>query len=136
MKVKEENNITENIEIKQENNVEKNIEKINNNEVENEEIKNINIEKTNTDIQELNTDKIETNKNQEVSRTFKPLDEQQYKNKSKSDVLTIFAIFYFCIIITYNIWYIFIYKFDKYKNSKRCIYKRNRRFWFNKRGCN
>ncbi len=99
MKVKEENNITENIEIKQENNVEKNIEKINNNEVENEEIKNINIEKTNTDIQELNTDKIETNKNQEVSRTFKPLDEQQYKNKSKSDVLTIFAILCFIFVL-------------------------------------
>lgn len=99
MKVKEENNITENIEIKQENNVEKNIEKINNNEVENEEIKNINIEKTNTDIQELNTDKIETNKNQEYSRTFKPLDEQQYKNKSKSDVLTIFAILCFIFVL-------------------------------------
>lgn len=95
MEVKEENNTTENIEIKQENNVEK----INNNEVENEELKNINIEKTNTDIQELNTDKIETNKNQENSRTFKPLDEQQYKNKSKSDVLTIFAILCFIFIL-------------------------------------
>ncbi len=95
MEVKEENNTTENIEIKQENNVEK----INNNEVENEELKNINIEKTNTDIQELNTDKIETNKNQEDSRTFKPLDEQQYKNKSKSDVLTIFAILCFIFVL-------------------------------------
>lgn len=95
MEVKEENNTTENIEIKQENNVEK----INNNEVENEELKNINIEKTNTDIQELNTNKIETNKNQENSRTFKPLDEQQYKNKSKSDVLTIFAILCFIFVL-------------------------------------
>ncbi len=99
MEVKEENNTTENIEIKQENNVEKNIEKINNNEVENEELKNINIEKTNTDIQELNTDKIETNKNQEDSRTFKPLDEQNYKNKNKSDVLTIFAILCFIFVL-------------------------------------
>ena len=95
MEVKEENNTTENIEIKQENNVEK----INNNEVENEELKNINIEKTNTDIQELNTNKIETNKNQENSRTFKPLDEQEYKNKSKSDVLTIFAILCFIFVL-------------------------------------
>ena len=95
MEVKEENNTTENIEIKQENNVEK----INNNEVENEELKNINIEKTNTDIQELNTDKIETNKNQENSRTFKPLDEQNYKNKNKSDVLTIFAILCFIFVL-------------------------------------
>lgn len=95
MEVKEENNTTENIEIKQENNVEK----INNNEVENEELKNINIEKTNTDIQELNTDKIETNKNQEDSRTFKPLDEQNYKNKNKSDVLTIFAILCFIFVL-------------------------------------
>lgn len=95
MEVKEENNTTENIEIKQENNVEK----INNNEVENEELKNINIEKTNTGIQELNTDKIETNKNQEDSRTFKPLDEQQYKSKTKSDVLTIFAILCFIFVL-------------------------------------
>jgi len=87
MEIKEENNTTKNIEIQQEDNVEKNI--------ENEELKNINIEKTNTDIQELNTDKIETNKNQENSRTFKPLDEQQYKSKTKSDVLTIFAILCF-----------------------------------------
>ena len=96
MEVKEENNTTENIEIKQENNVEK----INDNKnIENEELKNINIEKINTDIQELNTDKIETNKNQEDSRTFKPLDEQQYKNKSKSDVLTIFAILCFIFVL-------------------------------------
>lgn len=96
MEVKEENNTTENIELKQENNVEK----INDNKnIENEELKNINIEKINTDIQELNTDKIETNKNQEDSRTFKPLDEQQYKNKSKSDVLTIFAILCFIFVL-------------------------------------
>ena len=91
MKIKEESNTTKNIEIQQEDNVEKNI--------ENEELKNINIEKINTDIQELNTDKIETNKNQEDSRTFKPLDEQQYKNKSKSDVLTIFAILCFIFVL-------------------------------------
>lgn len=91
MKIKEENNTTKNIEIQQEDNVEKNI--------ENEELKNINIEKTNTDIQELNTDKIETNKNQEDSRTFKPLDEQQYKSKTKSDVLTIFAILCFIFVL-------------------------------------
>lgn len=96
MEVKEKNNTTENIELKQENNVEK----INDNKnIENEELKNINIEKINTDIQELNTDKIETNKNQEDSRTFKPLDEQQYKNKSKSDVLTIFAILCFIFVL-------------------------------------
>ncbi len=91
MEIKEENNTTKNIEIQQEDNVEKNI--------ENEELKNINIEKTNTDIQELNTDKIETNKNQEDSRTFKPLDEQQYKSKTKSDVLTIFAILCFIFVL-------------------------------------
>ena len=92
MEIKEENNTTKNIELKQENNVEK----INDNKnIVNEELKNNNIEKTNTDIQELNTDKIETNKNQEDSRTFKPLDEQQYKRKTKSDVLTIFAILCF-----------------------------------------
>lgn len=91
MKIKEESNTTKNIEIQQEDNVEKNI--------ENEELKNINIEKTNTDIQELNTDKIETNKNQEDSRTFKPLDEQQYKSKTKSDVLTIFAILCFIFVL-------------------------------------
>lgn len=92
MEIKEENNTTKNIELKQENNVEK----INDNKnIVNEELKNNNIEKTNTDIQELNTDKIETNKNQENSRTFKPLDEQQYKSKTKSDVLTIFAILCF-----------------------------------------
>ncbi len=92
MEIKEENNTTKNIELKQENNVEK----INDNKnIVNEELKNNNIEKTNTDIQELNTDKIETNKNQEDSRTFKPLDEQQYKSKTKSDVLTIFAILCF-----------------------------------------
>ena len=96
MEVKEKNNTTENIELKQENNVEK----INDNKnIENEELKNINIEKINTDIQELNTNKIETNKNQEDSRTFKPLDEQQYKNKSKSDVLTIFAILCFIFVL-------------------------------------
>lgn len=91
MEIKEENNTTKNIEIQQEDNVEKNI--------ENEELKNNNIEKTNTDIQELNTDKIETNKNQEDSRTFKPLDEQQYKSKTKSDVLTIFAILCFIFVL-------------------------------------
>ena len=91
MKIKEESNTTKNIEIQQEDNVEKNI--------ENDELKNINIEKTNTDIQELNTDKIETNKNQEDSRTFKPLDEQQYKSKTKSDVLTIFAILCFIFVL-------------------------------------
>ena len=91
MKIKEESNTTKNIEIQQEDNVEKNI--------ENEELKNNNIEKTNTDIQELNTDKIETNKNQEDSRTFKPLDEQQYKSKTKSDVLTIFAILCFIFVL-------------------------------------
>lgn len=92
MEVKEENNTTKNIELKQENNVEK----INDNKnIVNEELKNNNIEKKNTGIQELNTDKIETNKNQEDSRTFKPLDEQQYKSKTKSDVLTIFAILCF-----------------------------------------
>ena len=91
MEIKEENNTTKNIEIQQEDNVEKNI--------ENEELKNNNIEKTNTDIQELNTDKIETNKNQENSRTFKPLDEQQYKSKTKSDVLTIFAILCFIFVL-------------------------------------
>ena len=96
MEVKEKNNTTENIELKQENNVEK----INDNKnIENEELKNINIEKINTDIQELNTDKIETNKNQEDSRTFKPLDEQQYKSKTKSDVLTIFAILCFIFVL-------------------------------------
>ena len=96
MEVKEKNNTTENIELKQENNVEK----INDNKnIENEELKNNNIEKTNTDIQELNTDKIETNKNQEDSRTFKPLDEQQYKSKTKSDVLTIFAILCFIFVL-------------------------------------
>ena len=85
-----------NIELKQENNVEK----INDNKnIVNEELKNNNIEKTNTDIQELNTDKIETNKNQENSRTFKPLDEQQYKSKTKSDVLTIFAILCFIFVL-------------------------------------
>lgn len=96
MKIKEESNTTKNIELKQENNVEK----INDNKnIVNEELKNINIEKTNTDIQELNTDKIETNKNQEDSRTFKPLDEQQYKSKTKSDVLTIFAILCFIFVL-------------------------------------
>lgn len=96
MEIKEENNTTKNIELKQENNVEK----INDNKnVVNEELKNNNIEKTNTDIQELNTDKIETNKNQEDSRTFKPLDEQQYKSKTKSDVLTIFAILCFIFVL-------------------------------------
>lgn len=96
MEIKEENNTTKNIELKQENNVEK----INDNKnVVNEELKNNNIEKTNTDIQELNTDKIETNKNQENSRTFKPLDEQQYKSKTKSDVLTIFAILCFIFVL-------------------------------------
>lgn len=96
MEVKEENNTTKNIELKQENNVEK----INDNKnIVNEELKNNNIEKTNTDIQELNTDKIETNKNQENSRTFKPLDEQQYKSKTKSDVLTIFAILCFIFVL-------------------------------------
>lgn len=96
MKIKEESNTTKNIELKQENNVEK----INDNKnIVNEELKNNNIEKTNTDIQELNTDKIETNKNQEDSRTFKPLDEQQYKSKTKSDVLTIFAILCFIFVL-------------------------------------
>ena len=96
MEIKEENNTTKNIELKQENNVEK----INDNKnIVNEELKNNNIEKTNTDIQELNTDKIETNKNQENSRTFKPLDEQQYKSKTKSDVLTIFAILCFIFVL-------------------------------------
>lgn len=96
MEIKEENNTTKNIELKQENNVEK----INDNKnIVNEELKNNNIEKTNTDIQELNTDKIETNKNQEDSRTFKPLDEQQYKSKTKSDVLTIFAILCFIFVL-------------------------------------
>lgn len=96
MKIKEESNTTKNIELKQENNVEK----INDNKnIVNEELKNNNIEKTNTDIQELNTDKIETNKNQENSRTFKPLDEQQYKSKTKSDVLTIFAILCFIFVL-------------------------------------
>lgn len=96
MKIKEESNTTKNIELKQENNVEK----INDNKnILNEELKNNNIEKTNTDIQELNTDKIETNKNQENSRTFKPLDEQQYKSKTKSDVLTIFAILCFIFVL-------------------------------------
>lgn len=96
MEIKEENDTTKNIELKQENNVEK----INDNKnIVNEELKNNNIEKTNTGIQELNTDKIETNKNQEDSRTFKPLDEQQYKNKSKSDVLTIFAILCFIFVL-------------------------------------
>lgn len=96
MEIKEENNTTKNIELKQENNVEK----INDNKnIVNEELKNNNIEKTNTDIQELNTDKIETNKNQEYSRTFKPLDEQQYKSKTKSDVLTIFAILCFIFVL-------------------------------------
>ena len=41
----------------------------------------------------------ETNKNQENSRTFKPLDEQQYKSKTKSDVLTIFAILCFIFVL-------------------------------------
>lgn len=96
MEIKEENNTTKNIELKQENNVEK----INDNKnIVNEELKNNNIEKTNTDIQELNTDKIETNKNQENSRTFKPLDEQQYTSKTKSDVLTIFAILCFIFVL-------------------------------------
>lgn len=96
MEIKEENNTTKNIELKQENNVEK----INDNKnIVNEELKNNNIEKTNTDIQELNIDKIETNKNQENSRTFKPLDEQQYKSKTKSDVLTIFAILCFIFVL-------------------------------------
>lgn len=96
MEIKEENNTTKNIELKQENNVEK----INDNKnIVNEELKNNNIEKTNADIQELNTDKIETNKNQENSRTFKPLDEQQYKSKTKSDVLTIFAILCFIFVL-------------------------------------
>ena len=96
MKIKEESNTTKNIELKQENNVEK----INDNKnIVNEELKNNNIEKKNTDIQELNTDKIETNKNQENSRTFKPLDEQQYKSKTKSDVLTIFAILCFIFVL-------------------------------------
>lgn len=96
MEIKEENNTTKNIELKQENNVEK----INDNKnIVNKELKNNNIEKTNTDIQELNTDKIETNKNQENSRTFKPLDEQQYKSKTKSDVLTIFAILCFIFVL-------------------------------------
>ena len=96
MEIKEENDTTKNIELKQENNVEK----INDNKnIVNEELKNNNIEKTNTGIQELNTDKIETNKNQEDSRTFKPLDEQQYKSKTKSDVLTIFAILCFIFVL-------------------------------------
>lgn len=96
MEIKEENDTTKNIELKQENNVEK----INDNKnIVNEELKNNNIEKKNTGIQELNTDKIETNKNQEDSRTFKPLDEQQYKSKTKSDVLTIFAILCFIFVL-------------------------------------
>lgn len=96
MEIKEENDTTKNIELKQENNVEK----INDNKNNvNEELKNNNIEKTNTGIQELNTDKIETNKNQGDSRTFKPLDEQQYKSKTKSDVLTIFAILCFIFVL-------------------------------------
>lgn len=76
MEIKEEQNTTENIEIKQENNVET-LEKVDDNE---------NIEINN-----------EESNNQQDSRVFKPLDEQQYKNKS--DVLTIFAILCFIFVL-------------------------------------
>lgn len=76
MEIKEEQNTTENIEIKQENNVET-LEKVDDN-------KNI----------EINN---EESNNQQDSRVFKPLDEQQYKNKS--DVLTIFAILCFIFVL-------------------------------------
>lgn len=101
MEVKEENNTTKNVETKQENYVEKITDDVTN--CSNNKINDIKNEIVDVSVSNIND--IEADNNQYASRTFKPLGEKQYKNKNKSDVLTIFIIlcliFILLLIITF-----------------------------------